>query len=277
VPSALLKFTNNMTAPSVLTLVEGNTLKLKLEGIPKAYVLKTLVDQTPIVTTGDTKHNARADSWQFEFIAKQAGLARISIISSQGSSALSISPSAITIRVEAAMKLPPLDTEEGMLVRLLLAESRSPEKMGSATAEEVKKGMQWMRRVIVNRLRSDKPEEFMARGASGIVDIVKADDQGSVQFHGFNQYPRLEEGIAKNLDDSLSIANDGTHPKRAAYAQFVQSAIDVANEALPMDPSPNGLFAWRTRRATSPSAEFKLFAMAAGNDFYTHTRLKKKD
>lgn len=127
-PSALLKFTNNMTAPSVLTLVEGNTLKLKLEGIPKAYVLKTLVDQTPIVTTGDTKHNARADSWQFEFIAKQAGLARISIISSQGSSALSISPSAITIRVEAAMKLPPLDTEEGMRCGSCLRKVALPKK-----------------------------------------------------------------------------------------------------------------------------------------------------
>jgi hypothetical protein len=276
VPSAPLKYTNNMLAPSAITLVEGNTLRLKLEGIPKVNVLQARVDQKHIVALNDTKHNARADSWQFEFVAKQAGSARIAVASAQGP-ALSVSPSAITINVEAAIALLPVDTELGMLVRLLLAESPSPERMGSATAADVKKGMQWMRRVIANRLNSDKPEEFMAKGATGLGDIIMADDRGSVQFHGFNRYPNLEAGIVRNISDSLAIANNGTHPKRAAYTQFIQSAIDVASEALPLDPSPTGLFAWRSKGASSPGPEFRLFAIAAGNDFYTHVRLKKKD
>ena len=276
VPSALLKFSNNMAASSVITLVEGNTLKLKLEGINKANRLQAKVDLTNIVTVSDTQHNARADSWHFEFEAKQAGMARISI-GCQNGPALLISPPAITINVEAAIALPPTNTEPGMLVRLLLAESPSPQRMGDTSAADVKKGMQWMRRVIVNRLNSDKPEEFMARGAQSVSDIITADDRGSVQFHGFNRYPNLETEIMKNISESLAIANNGTHPKRAAYAQFLQSAIDVANEALTPDPTPTGLFAWRTKKSASPGAEFKLFGMAAGNDFYTHTRLKKKD
>lgn len=182
-----------------------------------------------------------------------------------------------SVNVEAGIALPAIDTEAGMLVRLLLAESPSPERMGSATAADVKKGMQWMRRVIVNRLQSDKPEEFMARGARGIGDIIMADDRGSVQFHGFNRYPHLESGIVQNIGDAVSIANNGTHSKRAAYAQFVQNAMEVAGEALPPDPSPSGLFAWRSKGASSPGPEFRLFAVAAGNDFYTHSRLRKKD
>lgn len=53
-PSALLKFSNNMAASSVITLVEGNTLKLKLEGINKANRLQAKVDLINIVTVSDT-------------------------------------------------------------------------------------------------------------------------------------------------------------------------------------------------------------------------------
>lgn len=66
-PSALIKLPSNMVAPSVLTLVEGNTLKLKLEGIHKINVLQAHVDQPNILMVMDVKHNARSDSWQFEF------------------------------------------------------------------------------------------------------------------------------------------------------------------------------------------------------------------
>ena len=188
-----------------------------------------------------------------------------------------VSPPFITVNVEPALALPDAGTETGMLVRLLLAESRSPARWGTSTIDEVKKGMQWMRRVIVNRLNSDKPEEFMAKGAKTIGDIITADDRGSVQFHGFNRYPALEGGITANINDALSVANNGTHPKRALYAQFIQAAIDVATQALPADPSPTGLFGWRTENAGSPGADFKQFGVAGGNTFYTHARLQKKD
>jgi hypothetical protein len=36
-PTALLKYTNNMPAQSVITLVEGNVLRLKLEGVSKIW------------------------------------------------------------------------------------------------------------------------------------------------------------------------------------------------------------------------------------------------
>ncbi|WP_235503866.1 MULTISPECIES: hypothetical protein [unclassified Acidovorax] len=266
-----------MVAPSVLTLVEGNTLKLKLEGIHKSNVLQAHVDQPNILTVKDAKHNARSDSWQFEFLAKQAGLARVNIVAAKGSS-LSVSPSAIIVKIETAMTLPAMDTEVGMLVRLLLAESRSFGRVDSSgMVADIKKGMQWMRRVIINRLCSDKPEEFMARGAKAVGDIIRAHDRGSVQFHGFNNYPNLDAGITRNINALLAIANNGTHPKQAAYVEFLQNAIDVASEPLPQDPSPNGLFAWKTENAVSPGPAFIPYAVLAGNQFYTHSRLKKKD
>ncbi len=274
-PGALLKYTNNTPVPSVLTLVEGNTLRVKLEGVSKSHPLQAKVDQANVVAVGKVVHNARADSWQFEFEAKQAGLARISIASS--SAGFSVSPAVVTVKVEAALALPETGTEAGMLVRLLLAESRSPAYWGSSTIDDVKKGMQWMRRVIANRLNSDKPEEFMAKGARTMGDIITADDRGSVQFHGFNRYPELPSGIAGNISDVLAVANNGTHPQRTAYFQFVQAAIEVAAQPLPADPSPTGLFAWRTERSNSPGDEFRQFGTSAGNTFYTHTRLKKKD
>lgn len=272
-PTAILKYTHNAPVPSVLTLVVGNTLRMKLEGVAKSYVLEAKVEQNAVVEVGDVAHNKRADSWRFEFEAKQPGVSKISISGGD----LTVSPPFITVNVEPALALPDAGTETGMLVRLLLAESRSPARWGTSTIDEVKKGMQWMRRVIVNRLNSDKPEEFMAKGAKTIGDIITADDRGSVQFHGFNRYPALEGGITANINDALSVANNGTHPKRALYAQFIQAAIDVATQALPADPSPTGLFGWRTENAGSPGADFKQFGVAGGNTFYTHARLQKKD
>ena len=51
-PGALLKYTNNTPVPSVLTLVEGNTLRVKLEGVSKSHPLQAKVDQANVVAVG---------------------------------------------------------------------------------------------------------------------------------------------------------------------------------------------------------------------------------
>ncbi len=98
-----------------------------------------------------------------------------------------------------------------------------------------------------------------------------------VQFHGFNKYPVLPDGIAINLRDYLEIANNGTHKSRALYLGFIQAAIEVATGSVISDPSSTGLFGWRTSGEGAPSSEFKAFTTLGGNTFFTHTRIKKKD
>jgi hypothetical protein len=276
-PTVQIKFPHNVPVPSNLTLVEGNRLRVKIEAVAKAYKLAARADAPAIILPQEPSHNARADSWQFDFTARQAGLAKISIVAVQGTG-LSVTPAAITVQVEKAIALPAENTTEGMLVRLLLAENPSPGDTSQAwKLEDVKTAMQWMRRVIDNRLRSGKTEDFMARGASRIEDIIQADDRGSVQFHGFNLYPNLGADITRNLGDYVNHANNGLHPKRKAYLDFVQAAIDVATGPLPPDPTPNGLFAWRTAGSGSPGADFIQHAALARNMFYTHARLRKRD
>src|SRR5256885_10730416 len=48
----------------------------------------------------------------------------------------------------------------------------------------------------------------------------------------------LGPDIAKNLRDYVDNANNGLHPKRKAYLDFVQAALDVATGAVPPDPTP---------------------------------------
>lgn len=43
----------------------------------------------------------------------------------------------------------------------------------------------------------------MARGATTEKDIVMANDRGSVQFHGFNLYPKLPSDMAVNLQNTF--------------------------------------------------------------------------
>lgn len=276
-PTAQLKFPNNAPVPAAITLVQGNRLRLKLEAIPKAYLLSTRTDVPSVLSPLEINHNARADSWQFNYAAMQPGLAKLFVFASQGTN-LNVSPGVIAVTVVSPLVLPADNTSEGMLARLFLAENPSPASTGASwKIEEIKTAMQWMRRVVENRLKGGQPEEFMARGATTVLDIVKADDKGSVQFHGFNLYPVLEPGVARNINQYLEIANNGLHPLRKSYADFVQAAIDIAQAPVPADPTTTGLFGWRTNGATSPGAEFKVHAALAGNTFYTHARLRKHD
>lgn len=132
-----------------------------------------------------------------------------------------------------------------------------------------------MRRVIVNRLDSGSAKEFMAAGARDIRDIVTASDQGNVQFAGFEHYPNINGKKLKTINDKMAIVNDATNTQwNAKYAEFYDAALLAATESLPPDPSPTGLFGWRTTGKGSPSPEFLEFKTLGRNTFFTHKRLR---
>ncbi len=182
-PTYMIQYPHNAVLPCCgLTLVEGNVLRLKVEGVHKPNALSAEVDNPKVLEVGDIKNNKRSDSWHFEFVAKQTGVAKFTIYSDNNDK-VQLNPGAITVQVEAPIGLPDEGSEVGIMTRLLLAESVAPgrwRERGNLTLEDVKKGMQFMRRVVVNRLNSDKPAEFMARGGHA----TQRHHQSGRRWHG---------------------------------------------------------------------------------------------
>lgn len=179
----------------------------------------------------------------------------------------------LKIFTKVEIVLPPPDSEKGLLTRLLLAESVNPGNNATYDEKESLKAMRWMRLVIKNRLHHSDPSIFGAKkqqGASNytVFDIVRAKGQ----FHGFEDYPKLNQNIIVNLSGFLSIANNYNHPMRERYENFIENAMKVASDqglAGVTDPSKKGLYGWRTKGSSEPGGQFTQFQDLAGQTFYT--------
>ncbi|GKT24498.1 hypothetical protein [Acidovorax sp. SUPP3334] len=273
-PNALLKFAYDDPVPSVLTLVVGNKLRVKLEAIDKRQKLVAVSD-IPNLLDVSSSHNSRADSWAFVVTALREGNAKLAIQVQQGAGAplLTITPPLVSITIRKPVSLPDAASDAGMLMRLFLAEAPAPQTWrdtGVKDIEDAKQGMRMMRRVLHNRLNSGKPQDFGAPNARSLTDIVRASAHG-VQFKGFDQYPKLGGGQEKVVNGVLALVNDATNLGwNAQYTAFYNAALEVATENLAPDPSPTGLFGWRTAGSGAPSREFSEFKTSGGNTFFTH-------
>ena len=146
------------------------------------------------------------------------------------------------------IQLDPETSVAGALERVLLAETASP-SAAIYDAGESLKAMRFMRQVIENRLRFG--HAFGApRNAKSEIDVVSV---GS-QFEGFGQYPKLPPHIARNIADSLNIANAKRDHRSADYIIFVENAILAATEGSPPPEAriPANVVAWKTKDAASP-------------------------
>jgi hypothetical protein len=161
----------------------------------------------------------------------------------------------------ATITLPEANSAEGAEVRLLLAECRSP-AFSSYSQEAATESMQLMDAVLRNRLLS--PKEYMAKGATTIVDIIKARGQ----FAGFERYPSLETSVKARIDDLVEIANTKSDARHSAYATHVQKAIEIAKLTKYSDPSPGKVVGWRTSNRGAPGPSFIFYKRVLGNDFY---------
>lgn len=160
-----------------------------------------------------------------------------------------------------AITLPDRNTDAGAEARILLAECPGP-GYASYAPEAAREAMQLMDAVLWNRLRNPAP--FGARGATHIAGIIKARGQ----FQGFGSYPAYSAAIRRNLEAELAIANNPHDRRHAAYADFVQTAIAIAQSTDYRDPSPGTLVAWRTSGSGSPGRQFLFYRTVLGNDFY---------
>jgi hypothetical protein len=182
----------------------------------------------------------------------------------------------LEVTVEERLQLPPPNTQAGLLARLFLAETAAPETRGIKwSAADAKKSMQWMRLVLENRL-ANHPEQFMARGAKTLQDIVTAKDKGKLQYQGFGKYPALDSDIERRIKASFQFANDDNHQRQADYAALVQAALEVANDkSVIQDPcgTDNFLSGWMTVNH-SPGDDSVPFQVLMDNQFFMMKRKK---
>jgi hypothetical protein len=200
--------------------------------------------------------------WTIDLTPKAKGKAEIK-------AQVKASTATLKISIVEGLTLPPASGNEGLLVRLFLAESRSPDE-ASYNIEDSKKGMEWMELVLHNRLKNN-PSQFGASKAKSITDIVKAKGQ----FKGFENYPNTDPSLLSRINNIFTLANSNNDLRQPKYRRFVENALAVAKPKLPRDPSPNGLYGWRTIGSGSPGGRFVAYGSAlSGNQFYT---LKNKD
>lgn len=157
--------------------------------------------------------------------------------------------------------LPETNSDDGVEVRVLLAECRGP-AYPDYNFEAAAECMRLMDTVLWNRMETPRP--FLAPNAHSLADIVSARGQ----FAGLGNYPALPPDIRQRIEDILAIANNPKDVRNASYVQFVQKAIEIAKSPVYDDPSPGRLVAWRTARHGSPGRGFLLYKSLLGNDFF---------
>ena len=178
-----------------------------------------------------------------------------------------------------SIQLTSLTTVAGIVARLLIAESRTPEFPHYDEAQ-VQRGMEAMKAVLDNRLHNH-PRQFGAPNALNYIDIITA----SGQFQGFSKDASgkviISLGVQQRIDDVLNKAHTGPP---GGFLQFVQNAINVANGGV-NDPFAGvrniggvqvtgGSYGWHAAHTSDPGG--RLIAIPAsmggviqGNKFYT--------
>jgi hypothetical protein len=175
----------------------------------------------------------------------------------------------IAINIVERIALPAANTPAGLYARVFLAETKSPGVPANRaySDESALESMVLMRVVIDNRLRNPS-SDWASNGARTLADVIRRPGQ----FEGFGSYPDLSSRIQDNIDKAIAIANDGAHPRSAAYRSFVSIALTVAQRSAIPDPSGTGLYFWRTAESGSPSPRVELYRSVLGNSFYRMKR-----
>lgn len=268
---------NNKPLPNQLTLVAGSPFPFKVSGLgpdKRHVVLNSSSPMVKIVVVNANDRN-REQTLRMEPAATvpASTQATVSAYLASKPTQKDGTTAIIALTIEPKLDLPAIDKEAGIVTRMFLAEAVTP---GSANfvAAESKEAMQWMRHVMLNRLKFG-PQYF---GASKSASTLTALITSTNQVEGFQDYPKIAKGQAAVIDGVMRFANLSGHKDVLVYRQFVRDAINIASGTDPgKDPSPNGLFSWRTAKAASPGSNFVKYRTHGGQDFYTLTDAFRKD
>jgi hypothetical protein len=247
-----------------INAVVGNTLLLKLiPGKNEKVPIQLTVTPPNIAEVVQIDNRPKPNFATFALNIKSKGRARLTA----GPDANKPIGGPIIINIEEALAYPDAGTNIGLLVRLFLGETTTPDDTKKYDATAAEQSMILMRVVVENRLK--KPSGVWgSAGAKALSDVVRAKGQ----FDGFDKYPKLLDRIQGNIDDLLRIANDGGDLRRERTKAHIQLALKIANATDIKDPSPNGLYWWRTKDSGSPTPESVIYKSIMSNTFF---QLKK--
>jgi hypothetical protein len=261
---------NNDSVPSNLTLIAGNTYPFKVSGFgtdKKHIIIKSSSPAVKIIVIKADSNNLE-QSLRLEIqteILNRSQAKLIAYLASQPNQK-DLLTQEISVVIEPTMELPPIGTESGAIARVLIVENITPGNPRFFSNDNTLNCMQWMRWVLVNRLRFGSIHFGSKKTTTNLIELIKAPNQ----IDGFEHYPHISEAKNKMLNDVLTLANDSTNKNFLLYRQYVQNAIDVAQGfKSAIDPCSTGLYAWRTSGKGSPGKNFIPYQSKGGQDFYT--------
>jgi len=272
---ARLLRSNGALVGAQVTLFPGNRLQLRVSGLGpnrKHLVLKSSDSALRVVPLKVNDKNIeqvlRLEVQEHSIVCRRVVHVDAYVTDAQGRPQhKDINTARLTVEVAPKLVLPESNTEAGILARMLIVENASPDHEKYVNQSEARESMQWMVHVLRNRLRLG-PQHFAARGATDLTTLIK----GKNQVEGFENYPTIAALQNQLINRTLDIAHDGTHGRQKEYMVYVATAIAVARgEEIGADPSPTGLYAWRTKDSRDPGQNFKKFQSKRGQDFYALT------
>src|SRR5579863_2671974 len=83
----------------------------------------------------------------------------------------------LQVEVLPRLELPPVDTEAGVLARMLLSENAGPAHESFANQTEAHEAMRWMVNVLKNRLKLGSQHFSAGRQATTLKELIKAPNQ----------------------------------------------------------------------------------------------------
>jgi hypothetical protein len=253
----LMTMTGREVMPPIV-LVAGGRMRLKIMPLPgERLPFRVNRTRAPLVAVERLDNRVGPNFATFTLSAQTAGETEIQIEAASGGA-----PLRVGVRVLGAISLPPASTVEGMLTRLLLAETRAPGGSGYSPGDAAE-SMRLMRVVLENRLATPSGR-WASAGARAMGDVVRARGQ----FHGFEGYPDLPDGIEGLIGNMVEIANNSSDGRQPGMRAHVQLAISTASGERPSDPTRQGLYWWRTEGSGAPGTGISRYKSVLGNTFY---------
>jgi hypothetical protein len=268
---------NNKPLPNQLTLVAGSAFAFKVSGLGPDRRHVVLSSSSPMIKVVVLNANDRnvEQTLRMEPAATVAASMQATITAYLASKPTQKDGSTgiVALTIEPTIALPAVGTEAGIVTRMFLAEAVAPGSPNFVAAES-KEAMQWMRHVMLNRLKLGAQYFGAGKEATTLTAMIT----GANQVEGFQNYPTIARHQAAVIDGVLRLANTSGHKDVLLYRQFIRDAISIASGTDPgKDPSPNGLYSWRTAKAASPGSNFVKYRTHGGQDFYTLTDAFRKD
>ena len=272
------RFNNGHTVGHRIILVAGNTLILKLDGAKVDgevldYGLEINGAPYDLEIIPSTRHPKRLERVITLKVSPhcvtRSYFTLRATVPKGAPNALPVS--SVEIEILPRLVLPPMNTDVGLVVRVLLAEAQSPLDPGYGNGAPARESMDLIRQVFDNRVFASSTNlgpliNLVPKNAS-LRDIVFARNQVD-GFQGGN----ISGKALKNINSFIKMMNDGTDSNFKKVRAHVEYALAVAKRppSYPSQITTSTLTHWRTKaQPNPPSGNVVPAKEVAGQQFWT--------